>query len=76
LRRTGYAGEGFFSAGKRVGENVSHNVPLHVARQKALEAAEKRRNISLILKGSGQRLGGLGGNTAGLTPGQMAARVS
>ena len=29
-----------------------------------------------ILKGSGQRLGGLGGNTAGLTPGQMAARVS
>lgn len=76
LRRSGYAGEGFFSAGKRLGENVSHNVPLHVARQKALEAAEKRRNISRILNGSGRRLGGLGSNTTGLTPRQMAARVS
>ncbi len=75
LRRSGYAGEGFFSAGRRLGENISHNVPQHVARQKALEAAEKRRNISRILNGTGQRLGGLGRNT-GLSPGQMAARVS
>ncbi|GJJ08208.1 hypothetical protein Clacol_002416 [Clathrus columnatus] len=58
LKRSGYAGEGFFSEGKRVGAGVSHNVPMHAARQKALEAAEKRRRTAAILGGSGERLGG------------------
>ncbi|KAI0962377.1 hypothetical protein AcV7_001234 [Taiwanofungus camphoratus] len=57
LQRSGYAGEGFFSEGHRLGANVSHNLPPHIARQKALEAAEKRRHANLIMSGGG-RLGG------------------
>ncbi|KIP11779.1 hypothetical protein PHLGIDRAFT_27779 [Phlebiopsis gigantea 11061_1 CR5-6] len=57
LKQSGYAGEGFFSRGNRVGENVSHNLPPHIARARALEAAEKRRKIGGIL-GGGRRLGG------------------
>ena len=55
---------------------MSHNLPPHLARLKALEAAEKRRKVSQILGGEGgRRLGGghLGGN---LTPSQKAAQVS
>lgn len=73
LQRSGYAGEGFFSEGKRLGTNTSHNVPPHIARQKALEAAEKRMKTSRVL-GSGGKLGGLG-RTVGLTPRELAARV-
>lgn len=74
LQRSGYAGEGFFSEGKRLGENISHNVPQHLARQKALEAAEKRAKTSRVL-GSGGRLGGSARN-AGLSPRELAARAA
>ena len=73
LQRSGYAGEGFFSEGKRLGTNVSHNLPPHMARMKALEAAEKRTQTSRVL-GSGGRLGG-SGRDAGLSPRELAARV-
>ena len=73
LQRSGYAGEGFFSEGKRLGTNISHNLPPHMARRKALEAAEKRRQTSLL--GTGGRLGGENRNP-GLSPRELAARVS
>ncbi|KAI9057777.1 WLM-domain-containing protein [Trametes sanguinea] len=57
LRKSGYAGEGFHSDGRRLGTNFSHNLPPHIARQKAVEAAERRKQISAILGGGG-RLGG------------------
>ncbi|KAF8973488.1 WLM domain-containing protein [Flammula alnicola] len=74
LQRSGYAGEGFFSEGKRLGTSVSHNVPPHMARLKALEAAEKRVQTSRVL-GRGGRVGGLARN-AGLTPRELAARAA
>ncbi|KAJ4485675.1 WLM domain-containing protein [Lentinula aciculospora] len=58
LQRTGYSGEGFFSKGKRLGTNISHNVPAHLSRVQAAAAAEKRRELSQTLGGSGRRLGG------------------
>jgi DNA-dependent metalloprotease WSS1 len=71
LKRSGYAGEGFFSPGQRLGQNISHDVPPHLARLKALEAAEKRKRLGQMM-GSG-RLGGSGpGN---LTPRDLAAQV-
>ncbi|CDO73047.1 hypothetical protein BN946_scf185007.g101 [Trametes cinnabarina] len=57
LRKSGYSGEGFHSDGRRLGTNFSHNLPPHIARQKAVAAAEKRKQISAILGGGG-RLGG------------------
>ncbi|KAI8990593.1 WLM domain-containing protein [Trametes punicea] len=57
LRKSGYSGEGFHAPGRRIGTNVSHDLPPHIARQKAVEAAEKRKQISVILGGGG-RLGG------------------
>ncbi|KAG6854156.1 hypothetical protein C0991_010067 [Blastosporella zonata] len=74
LQRSGYAGEGFFSKGQRVGANVSHDLPPHLARAKALEAAEKRRQTSRVLGSSG-RLGGRI-NTKGLSPRELAAQAA
>ncbi|KAG5643139.1 hypothetical protein DXG03_001529 [Asterophora parasitica] len=74
LQRSGYAGEGFFSKGQRVGANVSHDLPPHLARAKALEAAEKRRQTSRVL-GSRGRLGGRI-NTKGLSPRELAAQAA
>ncbi|KAH9837355.1 WLM-domain-containing protein [Rhodofomes roseus] len=74
LKRSGYAGEGFFSKGQRLGTNVSHDLPPHLARQRALEAAEKRRQISAIL-GDGGRLGGVRGTT-NKSPRQLAAEAA
>ena len=75
LQRSGYAGEGFFTKGKRVGLGVSHDLPPHQARLKALEAAEKRRQISRVLGGpGGNRLGGRI-STKGLSPRELAAQV-
>ena len=73
LRKSGYDGEGFHSAGRRLGTNVSHDLPPHLARQKALDAAEKRRQISLVL-GAGGRLGGAA-TDANKTPRELAAEV-
>ncbi|KAG5652570.1 hypothetical protein H0H81_004530 [Sphagnurus paluster] len=74
LQRSGYAGEGFFSKGQRVGAEVSHDLPPHLARLKAVEAAEKRRQTSRVL-GSGGRLGGRI-NTKGMTPRELAAQAA
>ncbi|KAK0465491.1 WLM domain-containing protein [Desarmillaria tabescens] len=57
LVRTGYAGEGFFSKGHRLGGDASCGVPLHMSRAKALEAAEKRRHAAQVLGGGGRRVG-------------------
>ena len=73
LRTAGYDGEGFHAQGRRLGTNVSHDLPPHLARQKALEAAEKRRNVSVVL-GRGGRLGG--GPTSNKSPRELAAEVS
>ncbi|TFK41965.1 WLM domain-containing protein [Crucibulum laeve] len=73
LQRSGYAGEGFFSEGKRLGTNISHNLPLHLARAKALEAAEKRRQTARVL-GSGGKLGG--GIARVLSPREAAAQAA
>ncbi|KAF8514555.1 WLM domain-containing protein [Hysterangium stoloniferum] len=74
LKRSGYAGEGFHSVGKRVGTGVSHDLPPHLARLKALEAAEKRRKLSGVMTGGGR----LGGKQSGRykTPREMAAEAA
>ncbi|KAH9897816.1 WLM domain-containing protein [Cubamyces lactineus] len=73
LRKSGYSGEGFHSEGRRLGTNVSHDVPPHIARQKALEAAEKRRKISVVLGGGGR----LGGTIRGSkSPRELAAEAA
>lgn len=74
LKRSGYAGEGFHSKGHRLGENVSHNVPPHIARARALEAAEKRRKIRGMFGGA-RRLGG-SVVRRDLSPRELAAQAS
>ncbi len=76
LKRTGYAGEGFFSNGRRLGDGIPQNVPAYLARQRALEAAERRRRANVATGTNGPvRLGG--GNLAnlGLTPRELAVLV-
>ncbi|KAH7922803.1 WLM-domain-containing protein [Leucogyrophana mollusca] len=75
LQRSGYAGEGFFSKGQRLGTNVSHDLPPHLARARALEAAEKRRKAGIMLNGGG-RLGGRVGAMRGMTPRELAAQAA
>ncbi|PCH34069.1 WLM-domain-containing protein [Wolfiporia cocos MD-104 SS10] len=76
LKRSGYAGEGFFSNGHRLGAGASHNLPPHLARQKALEAAERRRQVGRIL-GSGGRLGSSGAAArSSKSPRQLAAEAA
>ncbi|KAJ1558629.1 hypothetical protein HK096_008780 [Nowakowskiella sp. JEL0078] len=75
----GFTGEGFESEGRRLGQKVSHNAPIHLARQKALEAAEKRRKTNQIMGiVGGHRLGGNGftGMQNVLRPAQMAAMAA
>lgn len=73
--RSGYAGEGFFTPGHRLGAGVSHDLPPYLARLKALEAAEKRRRADGVVGGGGR----LGGHriTAlqGMNPRELAAQV-
>lgn len=73
LKRSGYSGEGFHSKGHRLGEFVSHNLPPHLARARALEAAEKRRRASNVLGGS-RKLGGAV-VTRQMPPRELAAQV-
>ncbi|EPQ60315.1 WLM-domain-containing protein [Gloeophyllum trabeum ATCC 11539] len=74
LKRSGYAGEGFFSPGHRVGTGVSHDLPPHIARQKALEAAERRRKLGTLMSG-GRRLGGAPVRR-NLSPRELAAEAA
>ncbi|KAG8996311.1 hypothetical protein FRB94_008401 [Tulasnella sp. JGI-2019a] len=73
LRRSGYAGEGFHSAGARLGQGVSHDLPPHLAKEKALAAAEKRRQAAILMNGGG-KLGG--SNQAGKSIRQLAAEAA
>lgn len=75
LQRSGYAGEGFFTAGKKLGG--SHNLPQYQGRAKAVDAADKRRKTSQGLADSGGRkLGGLGPSAKALSPRELAAKVT
>ncbi|EJF67222.1 WLM-domain-containing protein [Dichomitus squalens LYAD-421 SS1] len=74
LRRSGWSGEGFHAAGRRVGANVSHNLPPHLARARAAQAAEKRRQLSVVL-GSAGRLGG-GPRRPNKSPRELAAEAA
>ncbi|KAF9817989.1 hypothetical protein IEO21_03064 [Rhodonia placenta] len=76
LKRSGYAGEGFFSPGKKLGTNVSHNLPPHLAQQKALEAAEKRRQVNLIMSGGGRLGGPIGRTRINKSPRELAAEAA
>ncbi|KAK0208675.1 WLM domain-containing protein [Desarmillaria ectypa] len=77
LVRTGYAGEGFFSKGYRLGGNASRSVPLHMSRAKALEAAEKRRRAAQVLGGGGRRVGtGSSGTRNGKSLRELAAMAA
>jgi len=78
LKRTGYAGEGFFSHGRQLGAGIPQTVPALIAQQRAieLEAAERRRRTNTLPGTNGPvRLGG--GNLAslGLTPRELAILV-
>ncbi|KAI9099421.1 WLM domain-containing protein [Phlyctochytrium arcticum] len=79
----GWTGEGFSSAGSRVGTGVSHNLPDHLAKKRALDEAEKRRKLSVLMGGmaGGKRLGGNGPAGIGrlekdLGPAAMAAMAA
>ncbi|KAL8694893.1 MAG: hypothetical protein Q9218_000557 [Villophora microphyllina] len=56
LIRKGYTGEGFLSAGHKLGGST-RRIPMHEAQRRARAAAEKRRTSTA---GSGQKLGGTG----------------
>ncbi|KAF9074983.1 WLM-domain-containing protein [Rhodocollybia butyracea] len=73
LQRSGYAGEGFFSKGSRLGAS-SHNLPMHLAREQAIAAAEKRRKVSQVLGSGGRRVGGPSSEV--LSPRELAARAA
>ncbi|KAG0707589.1 WLM domain-containing protein [Suillus ampliporus] len=75
LLRSGYAGEGFFSPGHRLGAGISHDLPPHLARLKALEAADRRRYANGVLGGGG-RLGGRITALQGMSPRELAAQAA
>ncbi|KAI6112465.1 WLM domain-containing protein [Pisolithus croceorrhizus] len=75
LQRSGYAGEGFFSPGHRLGAGISHNLPQHLAKTKAADAAEKRLKLRSVLRGGG-RLGGKSSALNNLSPRELAARAA
>ncbi|KIY73506.1 WLM-domain-containing protein [Cylindrobasidium torrendii FP15055 ss-10] len=77
LARTGYAGEGFFSAGRRLGAGHSHNLPLHVSKARALAAAEKRDRVGRVMGDSGgQKLGQSGRIQSKLSPRELAVQAA
>ncbi|KAH9975615.1 WLM domain-containing protein [Russula compacta] len=71
LKRSGYAGEGFFSHGRQLGAGIPQTVPAWVAQQRALQAAERRRRANTLSKGP-VRLGGGDLANLGLTPRELA----
>ena len=76
LRSSGYSGEGFHSDGTRVGIGVSHDVPMHLARDLALKKAEERQRLGQLMgTAGGQRLGGVK-QKLGKSPRELAAEVS
>ena len=78
LKRTGYAGEGFFTKGRRLGAGIPQTGPALIAQQRSIEReiAEGRRRTNTVPGTNGPvRLGG--GNLAslGLTPRELAVLV-
>jgi DNA-dependent metalloprotease WSS1 len=79
LKRTGYAGEGFFSNGRRLGAGagIPQTGAALIAQQRSieLEIAERRRTNTVPGTNGPVRLGG--GNLAslGLTPRELAVLV-
>jgi len=66
-------GEGFLSNGTRVGVGVAHDLPPHLAKAKALAAAEERAKKQRLM-GPGGKIGGV--KRVGKTPRELAADVS
>ena len=78
LKRSGYAGEGFFTNGRRLGAGIPQTGPALIAQQRSIEReiAETRRRTNTVPGTNGPvRLGG--GNLArlGLTPRELAVLV-
>jgi len=73
LKRSGYSGEGFHSRGIRLGVGASHNLPPHLGRLKARDAAEKRKRAGE--SGGGRRLGGGNGGWGQLPLKELMSRV-
>jgi len=79
LKLSGYSGDGFHSMGSRVGLGISHNLPMHKARTKAVEAAERRASQQRLLGGPGRKLGGPGKDQRDVitkTPRELAAEAA
>ena len=76
LRSSGYSGQGFLSDGSKLStERTDRDVPLHIARQRALEKAEQRRKTGLLMgPAGGQKLGG-SSSIAGKTVREVLAEV-
>jgi DNA-dependent metalloprotease WSS1 len=56
--------------------NVSHNLPPHLARSKALEAAERRARSDRVMSGAGRLGGGMSaGIRKGTSPRELAAQA-
>ncbi|KAJ2632418.1 hypothetical protein H4R22_001265 [Coemansia sp. RSA 1290] len=72
LMMQGHGGDGFYSAGQRVGQGQSHNVPRHMLREHRLRALEKRQRIAM-LSGPPRTLGSKQKLENQYTPAQMAA---
>ncbi|KAK9897640.1 WLM-domain-containing protein [Cystobasidium minutum MCA 4210] len=74
LRTSGYTGEGFLSQGRRAG--TTHDLPSHLAKQKALQNAQKREQIYNIMGPAGGSKLGTGKPASNKTPKQMAAEAA
>jgi len=72
LKRSGYAGEGFFTEGKKLGAGVSHDLPVSLGKRKAADAAERRRQQEWIMTQATR----LGGSRQNKSPRELAAEVS
>ncbi|KAJ3292815.1 hypothetical protein HK104_004990 [Borealophlyctis nickersoniae] len=69
----------FDGPGRRVGEDVSHTLPAHLARKAAADAALKRLKINQVMPAGGRRLGGAADSKALeklLSPAQLAAMAA
>lgn len=76
LTASGWRGDGFHSEGIRIGVGHSHDVPIHLAREKAILAAEERSRVQKLMSGSGRALGGSGAAVrTGKSPRELAAEV-
>jgi hypothetical protein len=77
LKRTGYAGEGFFSKGRRLGAGIPQTGPALIAQQRSieLEIAERRRANTVPGTNGPVRLGGGSLTSLGLTPRELAVLV-